>query len=109
MVSSNSSLLPHAQNLTPCAHVYFRDTLRPSRFFGLRRFEELAREKIKDPATLKAFTDWLVKFECTIEGCDRLSEPSINGLTHYKTCDGDATLCWKQGGYNNIVNILLVR
>ncbi|BET01729.1 Flavin containing amine oxidoreductase [Nesidiocoris tenuis] len=71
------------------------------------RFEELAREKIKDPATLKAFTDWLVKFECTIEGCDRLSEPSINGLTHYKTCDGDATLCWKQGGYNNIVNILL--
>uniref|UniRef100_A0A146L738 Peroxisomal N(1)-acetyl-spermine/spermidine oxidase n=1 Tax=Lygus hesperus TaxID=30085 RepID=A0A146L738_LYGHE len=71
------------------------------------RILAVARKKIPDNRLLDAYLDWLIKFECTIEGCDYLSDPSAPGLTHYKQCPGDPITCWIRGGYKNIIDILL--
>lgn len=73
----------------------------------VERCKNVATELLPEPNILEAYLDWLIKFECTIEGCDVLTDASASGLTHYKQCPGDLILNWKGKGYKSIVDILL--
>lgn len=56
---------------------------------------------------LEAFFNWLVNFECSVEGCDFLDDASAKGLAHYQQCSGDLLLSWKKGGYHSIIDMLM--
>nr|XP_024218334.1 peroxisomal N(1)-acetyl-spermine/spermidine oxidase isoform X2 [Halyomorpha halys] len=56
---------------------------------------------------LEAFYNWLVNYECSVEGCDFLEDASAKGLAHYQICAGDLLISWKKGGYHSIIEMLL--
>lgn len=52
--------------------------------------------------------EWYHKFILCLDAPPTWFDLSAKGLTHYKECDGDLYLHWKNYGYKTIFDILLV-
>ena len=55
------------------------------------------------------FLDWFHKFENSINGADSWFETSGVGLAEYWECEGNLLLSWKSGGYQKVLDLLMVR
>ena len=55
------------------------------------------------------FLDWFHKFENSLNGADSWFETSGVGLTEYWECEGNLLLSWKSGGYQQVLDLLMVR
>lgn len=70
----------------------------------------MAEEFSTSHSTLgRYFLDWFQKFENCIDGSDSWFETSGHGLTEYWECEGNLLLAWKSGGYQKVLDLLMVR
>lgn len=61
-----------------------------------------------DEKTADIVMGWFHKFFNSINASHSWFDVSAKGLTHYKECEGDLTLNWKEKGYKTIFNVLKV-
>lgn len=54
------------------------------------------------------FFEWFHQFSNSIDGCDTWFDNSMSNFVEYHECPGNGATAWKQGGYANILKILLV-
>jgi hypothetical protein len=55
------------------------------------------------------FLDWFHKLENSFNGADSWFDTSGVGLTEYWECEGNLLLSWKSGGYQQVLDLLMVR
>ena len=75
------------------------------------RFKEKLEEEFSTShsALGQCFLDWFHKYENSINGADSWFETSGVGLTEYWECEGNLLLSWKSGGYQQVLDLLMVR
>nr|CAD7460524.1 unnamed protein product [Timema tahoe] len=54
----------------------------------------------------KSVLDWCKKYQATLDGSDSCFNASGHGHVEYWTCEGNQLLCWKQGGYSTVIDLL---
>lgn len=90
-----------------------------SRLFGFQRyfvFNFRYNEKVKEIyrgneeclKIAKYLLDWFHKFVLCLDASPNWFSFSPSGSLHYKQCDGDQLLHWKEKGYKTILDILTV-
>jgi len=75
------------------------------------RFKEKMEEEFftSHSSLGRYFLDWFHKFENCINGADSWFETSGVGVTEYWECEGNLLLSWKSGGYQQVLDLLMVR
>nr|CAD7404259.1 unnamed protein product [Timema poppensis] len=54
----------------------------------------------------KSVLEWCMKYQASLDGSDSCFNASGHGHVEYWTCEGNQLLCWKQGGYNTVIDLL---
>jgi hypothetical protein len=75
------------------------------------RFKEKMKEEFSTSHEVlgQYFLDWFHKFENCINGADSWFETSGVGITEYWDCEGNLLLSWKSRGYQQVLDLLMVR
>nr|CAD7427041.1 unnamed protein product [Timema monikensis] len=54
----------------------------------------------------KSVLEWCKKYQASLDGSDSCFNASGHGHVEYWACEGNQLLCWKQGGYNTVIDLL---
>lgn len=61
-----------------------------------------------DDNILRMCLEWFERFQNSYDGSDSWSQTSARGTLQYHDCEGYSLIRWKEGGYANIFDILMV-
>jgi hypothetical protein len=81
------------------------------KMYKLCRFQKKMKEEFSTSHSSlgQYFLDWFQKLENFIDGSDSWFETSGCGLTEYWDCEGNLLMSWKSGGYQKVLDLLMVR
>ncbi|KAK5649619.1 hypothetical protein RI129_000648 [Pyrocoelia pectoralis] len=78
-------------------------------YFKKRFLAEIGKQLQQEftPQFTNALMDWIHKLEMCLNACPTWYDLSAKGLIHFKSCDGNYYLHWRDRGYKTILDILM--